>query len=99
MKYLDFIHSLPCCVCRARPPSQAAHIRTGTGGGMGLKPHDKWTVPLCDTCHKIQHNIGEKSFWKDVDFVKSQALLLYSCKQNWERGVTICFKIARENMK
>jgi hypothetical protein len=43
--------------------SQAAHIRSNTGGGMGLKPSDSWCVPLCVNCHRKQHETSEAKFW------------------------------------
>lgn len=61
-KHLRFIASLPCAICGAEDV-QAAHIRSGNGGGMGYKPGDKFTVPLCVKHHSKQHCVGEKSFW------------------------------------
>lgn len=56
-KYLERIRLLPCCVCGASGPSDAAHIRMSDaewGGhwnkrstGMGEKPSDRWALPLC----------------------------------------------------
>lgn len=43
-------------------PIEAAHVRVGTGGGMGIKPHDKWVIPLCRDHHSEQHRIGEPTF-------------------------------------
>lgn len=40
----------------------AAHVRIGTGGGMGIKPPDWFTIPLCDHHHKEQHAHGERTF-------------------------------------
>lgn len=65
-KHLAYIRSLPCLACKASAPSQAAHIRTGTNGGTGIKPGDNYTVPLCPTCHHKQHQIGEQSFWAEI---------------------------------
>ncbi len=42
--------------------TEAAHGRTGADGGMGVKPSDCWTIPLCAGHHRIQHNMGEKAF-------------------------------------
>lgn len=64
MNHLAFIRSLPCCRC-GKSPSQAAHVRMGTGGGMGMKPDDRYTVPLCADCHRRQHDVGERAFWGD----------------------------------
>ena len=62
-QHKDFVRSLPCVSCGAAPRNQAAHIRCGTDGGTGLKPHDKWTLPLCAVCHERQHREGELSFF------------------------------------
>ncbi len=41
---------------------EAAHVRNGTDGGVGIKPSDIWTVPLCSIAHAQQHRIGERGF-------------------------------------
>lgn len=41
---------------------EAAHVRTGTGAGVGIKPGDEWTIPLCAGAHWHQHQIGEAAF-------------------------------------
>lgn len=41
---------------------EAAHVRTGTDGGLSVKPSDTWTIPLCADAHRRQHAIGEASF-------------------------------------
>ncbi len=49
-------------------PLEAAHYRIGTNGGMGLKPSDRWLLPLCYKCHHCeQHQKGERSFWRGQD--------------------------------
>ena len=42
---------------------EVAHVRLGSGAGMGQKPDDWMTVSLCKLCHTTQHNMGERSFW------------------------------------
>lgn len=59
---MRFIASLPCCVTGATDV-QAAHIRRGTDGGMGMKPSDCYVVPLSCNQHAVQHEIGELKFW------------------------------------
>lgn len=77
--HLDFIRSLPCCVCRDPTSTEAAHIRFSAEfvgkrqTGKGEKPSDMWTVPLCGRCHRVQHDIGEEKFWS---FNKQRALLI-----------------------
>ena len=41
---------------------EAAHVRSGTDGGKGVKPSDIFTIPLCNFHHRQQHNVGEKQF-------------------------------------
>lgn len=40
----------------------ACHVRTDTDGGGSLKPSDWWTIPMCYTHHRHQHDIGEPAF-------------------------------------
>jgi len=47
--------------CRGLP-IECAHVRSGTDGGLGLKPSDKWTISLCRSHHLEQHEIGEPAF-------------------------------------
>lgn len=61
--HLAFVRSLPCAICGSRPPSEACHIRAGTDGGLGVKPHDRWTVPMCSAHHREQHQRGEVEFF------------------------------------
>ena len=46
--------------------NQAAHVRMESGAGMGEKPDDWRTVPLCGPCHNgDQHTkMGEPAFWE-----------------------------------
>lgn len=97
-KHLKFIRTLPCCKCRANQPSEAAHIRIGTDGGTGKKPSDKYTVPLCHNCHHEQHQIGERSFWGDVDKAKALAESLYHSKC-WKKSIELILNFRRENAK
>lgn len=68
-KHLDFIRSLPCAVCGNNIETEAAHVRSWHDGyakrltGIGEKPSDKWTVPLCSRHHREQHSIIETTFW------------------------------------
>lgn len=75
-KHLDFLRGLPCCSCRSMG-AQAAHIRIGSHAGIAEKPKDWEAVPLCLKCHALQHQIGEKSFWKNIDAARFLAMELY----------------------
>lgn len=68
--HLNFIRSLPCCICRDDTSTEAAHIRTGSlahgknSTGMQEKSSDKWALPLCGKHHREQHAMNEMAFWK-----------------------------------
>ncbi len=69
-KYLDYIRSLPCCICGDDTTTEAAHIRTASleNGkpytGMQEKASDKWALPLCGKHHREQHTMNEMDFWR-----------------------------------
>ena len=79
LQHLRFVRSHECAIrgmCRlgkniisaedhvCHGPIQAAHIRMGTDGGMGVKPSDNFTIPLCVEAHVEQGQIGEGAFEK-----------------------------------
>ena len=33
---------------------------------MGMKPGDRYAVPLCTACHAKQHRVGELTFWSTL---------------------------------
>jgi hypothetical protein len=61
--HLAFVRQLSCVACGKAAPSEAAHVRTGADSGVGMKPSDRYAVPLCSGCHAKQHRIGELTFW------------------------------------
>jgi hypothetical protein len=76
--HLKNIRQCACLVCGAWP-SESAHVRFSSAkygkvnSGVGSKPSDKFTVPLCASCHRegpdAQHSSGEQSWWarKEID--------------------------------
>lgn len=70
--HLDLIRRLPCLL--SGRTAEAAHIRYADAkhgkpeAGMGHKPEDKWTVPLCPELHRLakecQHNGNERKWWE-----------------------------------
>jgi hypothetical protein len=52
--------------CAGRP-IEVAHVRLGSGAGVGQKPDDWRGVSLCQEHHTRQHNIGEVTFWRGLD--------------------------------
>src|ERR1044072_989371 len=70
-KHLDFIRQLPCVVCGNNIETQAAHVRYSDGmiaksnQGASQKPHDRYTVPLCNVHHALQHDYGtQRECWR-----------------------------------
>lgn len=72
--YLALVRQCPCLKC-GMEPSEAAHVRFasaafGKASGLGKKPKDSDTVPLCAGCHRLdrdaQHNRGERMFWAEL---------------------------------
>lgn len=83
-KYLGWVAALPCIACmfhqRYNRECQVAHVRTGSvehnkrDTGMGEKPSDAWTLPLCmphhtgdaSTGRRAQHGMSELEFWSEM---------------------------------
>lgn len=61
--HCNFVRGHACCNCGATAGIEVAHVRIGSGAGMGQKPDDFRTVSLCKVCHVEQHT-GERSFWE-----------------------------------
>jgi hypothetical protein len=85
-RHLAFIRTLPCIVCKERTETEeAAHVRGKDPSiakpmtGMGIKPPDFYTLPLCGQHHRDQHEMNEREFWEEagIDPVK-KALALYA---------------------
>jgi len=65
--HCNFVRSHACSVCDATAAIEVAHVRLGSGAGMGQRPDDFRTVSLCRTCHATQHRVGEQTFWRGID--------------------------------
>lgn len=59
----SWVRSHACCVpgCQGMP-IECAHVRSGTDGGVGIKPSDRWCISLCAEHHRQQHSLGEPAF-------------------------------------
>ena len=95
--HLAFVRQLPCVACGKAAPSEAAHVRTGTDGGVGVKPGDRYTVPLCTVCHAKQHRIGELTFWSalHIDPVNA-ALRLWTVSADIRAGERTVFRARQQ---
>jgi hypothetical protein len=83
--HLDNLRRLPCLLSGG--PAEVAHLRFADAAhnkpltGVGIKPEDRWAVPLSPLLHRLstesQHSMNEREFWKQfgVDPLKVAALL------------------------
>ena len=75
------VHGVDC-----RGPVHAHHVRGGTDGGTGMKPHDRWCVALCAHHHDQGHRDGWRSFERLYNVnLRSEAMAL--AKRSPDRGV------------
>jgi hypothetical protein len=90
--YLDMIRTLPCVICGRGAPNHAAHVRYGSEEhgkpltGMGIRPDDKWTLPLCHKHHITgQHLSGERLWWAEqsIDPIR----LCVTLRDAYEKGI------------
>lgn len=104
--FLMWIRGLPCVAglvhggCSGRV--QAAHFRASVPGrpnpGMGRKPDDRWSTPLCAGHHLYdQHRGGELGFWRRLGI--DPVILcgdLYAAYQAARPGVAVLKLHARD---
>lgn len=65
--HCSFVRSHCCSICGDSSGIEVAHVRLGSGAGIGQKPDDWRTVSLCKFCHTRQHFNGEATFWEGRD--------------------------------
>lgn len=96
-QHLAFVRQLPCVACGNAAPSEAAHVRLGTDGGAGIKPSDRYAVPLCGSCHELQHRFGELRFWSVLRIDPlSVALRLWTVSGDLEAGERTVFRARQQ---
>jgi len=60
--HIACIRKLPCCVCLKQGPSEAHHLKAGTGErGMSVRSTDRHTVPVCRVHHDAVERIGTRN--------------------------------------
>lgn len=110
-KHLDFIRRLPCCHPGCdRSDVHAAHIRAAAPHlgkrpvGVGEKPSDVWTVPLCGDHHLFgpdaQHREGDEIAWwrqRGIDPFPL-ALALYAASGDHQTAAII-IRLTKERAK
>ena len=81
--HLKFVASQPCLIC-GRSPVDAHHLRFAQPRAMGLKVSDEFTVPLCRTHHRDNHNFGDEVAWwerRAIDPVATSRMLWVSTRR------------------
>jgi hypothetical protein len=75
-----------CAACGSQTAIEAAHVRSGTDGGTGIKPSDRWVISLCKTCHTHQHQVGEEAFEAihRID-MKAIAAMFFKCSPHRQK--------------
>ena len=92
-QHLAFIRQLPCVACGKAAPSEAAHVRSGADGATGMKPSDRYSVPLCSSCHELQHQFGELTFWSTLRIDPlNVAFRLWTVSGDIKAGERIAFR-------
>lgn len=82
--HCNFVRDHACCVCGSVAAIEVAHVRTGSGAGVGQKPDDWRTVSLCREDHQRQHNVGERTFWAGIDIEKLIAAFIAASPRRHE---------------
>ena len=94
--HLDFIRQLMCLTCGDNTSVEAAHVRMADSRigkpitGIGIRPDDRFVVPLCGRCHRHQHSTSERIWWnrREIDPVLV-ALALFSVSGDYEAAAKI----------
>jgi hypothetical protein len=64
--FLQFLRGRPCACKGANDDCggdiQAAHIPVPGEKGTGTKVADRHAIPLSENCHRLQHNLGWRTF-------------------------------------
>lgn len=92
-KRLELIRSLPCCQCGASPRSQAAHSNFGIHGkGKGIKSDDKYTIPLCLSCHaNLDQNLSQQTRQQQLDWFLKKLKFINEVLDDEAKGETSIF--------
>ena len=94
-KHLEFVRSLPCCVCgRFREGKSEAHhlLRVDQlPKGTGRKNHDRWTIPLCWIAHYGLHGKGDEEAYLAEHGIDGRALAqaLWKISPDYDAGLRV----------
>lgn len=89
--YLAWLRTQRCaCGCLQGPPCDAAHLRASSAqydkaGGMGIRPDDRWALPLKHQHHMAQHYHGDELGWWLAHGVADPFALALEYYQRYQR--------------
>lgn len=99
VEHRKFIAALGICLaCGSVGECECGHVRNNSDGGMGLKPSDRFSVPLGSLrncgCHAKQHQRGEITFWSDAGIDPLDASIrLWTISGDIEAGRATILKV------
>ena len=85
--YLDYIRESSCIYCGIRHNMIPHHVRAGNSAGVGFKPPDYLTLPLCQTHHQILHDTGELAFLGGIKFITDNLEFKHFCMLLYDRWI------------
>jgi len=73
-KHMATVREGGCSIC-GNPVADAHHLRTvGDARGLGIKPGDDKTIPLCRLHHDELHMYGDEKLFLDMHGIDGVAL-------------------------
>ena len=90
---LKAIRKMICCECGADAPSQAAHSNFGIHGkGKGIKADDRYTIPLCHSCHaSLDQNLSQQTRQQQLDWFLKKLKFINGVLDDQAKGETSIF--------
>jgi hypothetical protein len=68
-------------------------VRCGSDGAAGMKLSDRYSAPLCSSCHALQHQFGELTFWSTLRIDPlNVAFRLWTVSGDVKAGERIAFR-------
>ena len=89
-KYLKDINEHGCCICGQESTSH--HITGYNQGGMGTKPCDLMTIPLCERHHSATYDTGihyNINMWELEHGTQPELITLQLQKSAMNRKITV----------
>ena len=73
-KHLEWVATLPCCICGEFGVQVHHLLRADPKRGMGRRSNDEFTIPLCYKHHQELHLNGNENFYLATHNVNGKEL-------------------------